>query len=155
VQTLSDADTITDGERLPLSIKDMGACEIYPQTVAHNPNGRFCVVCGDGEYIIYTSMALRNKAYGSALEFVWSTADSNMYATRESATVVKLFKNFKECNTLKTDFAMEAIYGGALLGGCLLGEILRISKLLFHFRRPLRFFALSVRMGNTAFDSSH
>merc|ERR1740128_1201448 len=27
---------IKDGERLPLAIKDMGACEIYPQTVSHN-----------------------------------------------------------------------------------------------------------------------
>ena len=31
---------IKDGERLPLAIKDMGACEIYPQTVSHNSNGR-------------------------------------------------------------------------------------------------------------------
>ena len=37
---------------------------------------RFVVVCGDGEYIIYTAMALRNKAFGSALEFVWA-ADSS------------------------------------------------------------------------------
>ena len=44
----------------------MGSCEIYPQTISHNPNGRFVVVCGDGEYIIYTSMALRNKSFGSA-----------------------------------------------------------------------------------------
>lgn len=65
-----------DGERLALAVKDMGSCDIYPQTIAHNPNGRFVVVCGDGEYIIYTAMALRNKAYGSAHEFVWA-ADSS------------------------------------------------------------------------------
>lgn len=35
----TDAD-IKDGERLSLSVKDMGACEIYPQTIQHNPNGR-------------------------------------------------------------------------------------------------------------------
>ncbi|KAG0715759.1 Coatomer subunit beta' [Chionoecetes opilio] len=29
-----------DGERLPLAVKDLGACDIYPQTIAHNPNGR-------------------------------------------------------------------------------------------------------------------
>jgi len=29
----------------------MGACDIYPQTISHNPNGRFVVVCGDGEYM--------------------------------------------------------------------------------------------------------
>ncbi|ETE71205.1 Coatomer subunit beta' [Ophiophagus hannah] len=41
---------IKDGERLPLAVKDMGSCEIYPQTIQHNPNGRFVVVCGDGIY---------------------------------------------------------------------------------------------------------
>ena len=39
----------------------MGACEVYPQSLLHNCNGHFIVVCGDGEYIIYTSQALRNK----------------------------------------------------------------------------------------------
>ena len=37
---------------------------------------RFVVVCGDGEYIIYTSMALRNKSFGSAQEFVWAADTS-------------------------------------------------------------------------------
>lgn len=97
---------IKDGERLPISVKDMGACEIYPQTIAHNPNGRFVVVCGDGEYIIYTAMALRNKAYGSAQEFVWA-ADSSMYAVRETSALIKIFKNFKEIRTLKPEYGAE------------------------------------------------
>ena len=37
---------------------------------------RFVVVCGDGEYIIYTALAWRNKMFGQALEFVWG-ADAN------------------------------------------------------------------------------
>ncbi|XP_053989207.1 coatomer subunit beta' isoform X1 [Hylaeus anthracinus] len=104
-----------DGERLPLAVKDMGACEIYPQTIQHNPNGRFLVVCGDGEYIIYTSMALRNKAFGQASEFVWA-ADSSQYAVRESTTTVKVFKNFKEKKSFKPDFGADGIFGGFLLG---------------------------------------
>jgi coatomer subunit beta' len=43
------------------------------QSLKHNPNGRFVVVCGDGEYIIYTALAWRNRSFGSALEFVWLT----------------------------------------------------------------------------------
>lgn len=66
----------------------------------------FVVACGDGEYIIYTAMALRNKAFGSALEFVWA-ADSNVYATRESGSTVKIFKNFKEFKTLKPDYSID------------------------------------------------
>lgn len=31
---------ISDGERLALGVKDMGSCEIYPQTIQHSPNGR-------------------------------------------------------------------------------------------------------------------
>lgn len=46
--------------------------------------GRFIVVCGDGEYIIYTSQALRNKSFGSALDFVWSAVGTGDYAIRES-----------------------------------------------------------------------
>ncbi|KAF7654081.1 hypothetical protein LDENG_00074710 [Lucifuga dentata] len=106
---------INDGERLPLGVKDMGSCEIYPQTIQHSPNGRFVVMCGDGEYIIYTAMALRNKSFGSAQEFVWSH-DSSEYAIREGNSMLKIFKNFKEKKTFKPDFGAEGIYGGFLLG---------------------------------------
>lgn len=64
------------------------------------------MVCGDGEYIIYTAMALRNKAFGPALEFVWAL-DSSEYAIRESNFSVKLFKNFKEKKAFKPDFGCE------------------------------------------------
>lgn len=104
-----------DGERLVLPVKNMGAFEIYPQTIQHHPNGRFVVICGDGEYIIYTSMALRNKAFGQASEFVWA-ADSSQYAVREGTTSVKVFKNFKEKKSFKPDFSADSIFGGYLLG---------------------------------------
>ncbi|MFH4978669.1 hypothetical protein AB6A40_005378 [Gnathostoma spinigerum] len=108
------ADQIQDGERLTLSVKDMGSCEIYPQTLSHSPNGRFVVACGDGEYIVYTAMALRNKAYGSGLEFVWS-ADPSEYAVRDSMSSIKIFKNFKEVRSIKPDIVVEGIDGGPLI----------------------------------------
>ncbi|CAI9740725.1 subunit beta' [Octopus vulgaris] len=114
IKTIGDQE-IRDGERLPLAVKDMGSCEVYPQSIQHNPNGRFVVVCGDGEYIIYTAMALRNKSFGPAQEFVWSN-DSAVYAIRESNSLVKISKNFKEQKTFKPDFGAEGIYGGHLLG---------------------------------------
>ena len=67
---------------------------------------RFVCVCGDGEYIIYTAMALRNKSFGSAQEFVWSN-DSSVYAIREGSSMVKIFKNFKELKSFKPDFGCE------------------------------------------------
>ncbi|KAJ2786122.1 Coatomer subunit beta' [Coemansia javaensis] len=110
-----------DGERIALSAKDLGSCEVYPHTLRHSPNGRFVVVCGDGEYIIYTALAWRNKSFGSALEFVWAQ-DSNEYAVRESASAVRLFRGFKEkprpagSALAALGYAAEEIFGGSLLG---------------------------------------
>ena len=79
-------------------------------------NVRFVVVCGDGEYIIYTALAWRNKSFGQALEFVWAQ-DSNEYAIRESTSKIKLFRSFKEKTnvSLRVPFSAEGIFGGNLL----------------------------------------
>lgn len=112
----SDVANIEDGEILPLSQKEFGTCEIFPTTLKHSPNGRFVTVTGDGEYIIYTALAWRNKSYGNALDFVWAL-DSNFFATRESSSSVKIFKNFKEKTSGGIDlvYSADKIFGGALL----------------------------------------
>ncbi|OBT54865.1 hypothetical protein VE04_03765 [Pseudogymnoascus sp. 24MN13] len=110
--------SLKDNEPISLPTKDLGTCEVYPQTLIHSPNGRFVSVCGDGEYIIYTALAWRNKAFGSALDFVWGSKDnSNDYAIRESPTSVKIYKNFVEkAGGLDVGFQAEGLAGGVLLG---------------------------------------
>eukprot|EP00931_Biecheleriopsis_adriatica_P020246 TRINITY_DN13599_c0_g2_i1.p1 TRINITY_DN13599_c0_g2~~TRINITY_DN13599_c0_g2_i1.p1 ORF type:complete len:953 (+),score=217.85 TRINITY_DN13599_c0_g2_i1:80-2938(+) len=110
----ADGSTSREGEKIPLSVKDMGAAEVFPQYVAHHPNGRLFAICGDGEFVIYTAQALRNKSYGPALEFVW--AHSGAYATRDSAGKISIFQDFKESFSFKPPFTVEEIFGGALLG---------------------------------------
>ncbi|KAI3911794.1 hypothetical protein MKW92_045212 [Papaver armeniacum] len=108
---------ITDGERLPLAVKELGSCDLYPQSLKHNPNGRFVVVCGDGEYIIYTALAWRNRSFGSALEFAWST--DGEYAVKESTSRIKIFsKTFQERKSIRPTFSAERIFGGTLLAMC-------------------------------------
>ncbi|KAM1061878.1 hypothetical protein ACFX14_026189 [Malus domestica] len=103
-----------DGERLPLAVKELGTCDLYPQSLKHNPNGRFVVVCGDGEYIIYTALAWRNRSFGSALEFVWST--DGEFAVRETTSRIKVYsKTFQEKKNVRPTFSVEHIYGGVLL----------------------------------------
>ncbi|XP_048005111.1 coatomer subunit beta' isoform X1 [Leguminivora glycinivorella] len=126
LKALPEGTEMKDGERVPVVAKDMGSCEIYPQTIAHNPNGRFVVVCGDGEYIIYTAMALRNKAFGTAQEFVWAF-DSSEYATLENSSTIKVFKNFKERKSFKPEYGAEGIFGGYMLG------VKSISGMAFSF----------------------
>ena len=99
--------------------------EIYFSLTDISKPGRFVVVCGDGEFVIYTALAWRNKvkktlfllhvqqntnlirkflfetkAFGSALEFVWADGTGD-YCVRESSSKIKLFKNFKERHVLR------------------------------------------------------
>lgn len=111
-----------DGQRLALPPKELGSTEVYPSTLQHSPNGRFVTVCGDGEYIIYTALAWRNKAFGSGTSFAWA-GDSNTYAVVEAKTKIKVFKNFKEktgagWSGLKGvgSWVVEGVFGGTLLG---------------------------------------
>jgi coatomer subunit beta' len=105
---------LQDGEKIPLAARELGNCDVYPQKVKHNNNGRFVVVCGDGEYIIYTSQQLRNKAFGSALDFAWSPTGTGDYVVRESISKVTLFKNFKEYKSEKPRVvSAEGLFGGA------------------------------------------
>ncbi|KAK2616333.1 Coatomer subunit beta' [Conoideocrella luteorostrata] len=110
--------SLKDNDPISLPTKDLGTCEVYPQTLIHSPNGRFVAVCGDGEYIIYTALAWRNKAFGSALDFVWgSKENSNDFAIRESAMSVKIYKNFTEkSGGLDVGFQADGLTGGILLG---------------------------------------
>ena len=105
-----------DGEILSLSKKEFGSVEVFPNSLNHSPNGRFVSVTGDDEYIIYTSLAWRNKIYGQALDFVWGQ-DSNYYAIRESKSSIKIFKNFNEKPNGQINLIYEAdkIFGGSLL----------------------------------------
>ena len=72
----------------------------------------------NSEYIIYTALAWRNKAFGQALDFVWASKEnSNDFAIRESATSVKVYKNFVEkTGGLDVGFQADGLTGGVLLG---------------------------------------
>lgn len=107
--------TYVDGEPVPISEKELGAVELFPQNVLHNANGRFVAICGDNEFVIYTSQALRNKSFGTALDFVWSSGGIGDYAVRESTSRVKIFRNFKETSAFKPAVSADGLSGGAML----------------------------------------
>ncbi|KAF8306767.1 coatomer protein [Clavulina sp. PMI_390] len=121
LQTAQDEEVV-DGQRLSPMSKELGAVEVYASTMIHSPNGRFVTVCGDGEYVIYTALAWRNKAFGNGTSFAWA-GDSNTYAVVEGKTKIRVFKNFKEktgagWTGLKGagSWAVSNVFGGVLLG---------------------------------------
>ncbi|KIJ57284.1 hypothetical protein M422DRAFT_57615 [Sphaerobolus stellatus SS14] len=117
LQSLQD-ETTPDGTRIPISTRELGSTEIFASALHHSPNGRFITFVGDGEYIIYTALNLRNKSFGSGSSFAWAN-DSNTYAVLENKTKIKAFKNFKERGGAgfksAGTFAVEGLHGGPLL----------------------------------------
>ncbi|TID19218.1 hypothetical protein CANINC_003788 [Pichia inconspicua] len=116
---------VEDGEILSLPQKEFGSVEVFPNSIVYSPNGRFVAVTGDDEYIIYTSLAWRNKMYGHALDFVWAQ-DSNSYAIRDSSTTIQIYKNFKQKSNGQISLIYEAekIYGGTLLAVKVRGAVM-------------------------------
>ncbi|EGV64577.1 Coatomer subunit beta' [Yamadazyma tenuis] len=117
---------LKDGDSLSLQQRELGTIEIYPQSLAHSPNGRYVAVVGDGEYIIYTALAWRSKTYGKALELAWNSHDftnNSTFAIREGPLSVKIFKNFQEEFSLSLIYQADKIFPGYLLGvksdGCI------------------------------------
>lgn len=112
-------DETPEGQRIPLSVRELGTTEIFATSLQHSPNGRFITVVGDGEYIIYTALACRNKAFGSGSSFIWAT-DSDTYAVLEGRTKVRVYKSFKEGSRPAMKGAgswpVEDLHVGPLLG---------------------------------------
>eukprot|EP01121_Diplochlamys_sp_Union-15-3_P002556 TRINITY_DN1226_c0_g1_i1.p1 TRINITY_DN1226_c0_g1~~TRINITY_DN1226_c0_g1_i1.p1 ORF type:complete len:1025 (-),score=223.71 TRINITY_DN1226_c0_g1_i1:90-3164(-) len=110
-------ENVPDGERLALVPKDLGTCDVFPQRLEHGSKGRFVVAYGDGEFIIYTAVAWRNKTYGSAVEFVWSNLNNKgEYAVRDNAGNIRVYNNFTERHSFRPNFSVDGIFGGTLLG---------------------------------------
>ncbi|TFK33271.1 coatomer protein [Crucibulum laeve] len=115
----AEDESITDGSRIPLSVKEIGTTEIFATSLVHSPNGRFVTALGDGEYITYTALAWRNKAFGNGISLAWAP-DSNTYAVLESRTKLRVYKNFRERTGAGMkgagSWAMDSLHGGTLLG---------------------------------------
>lgn len=118
VKGMVAATDTADGEILTLPTRELGSVEVFPQTLTHNSNGRFIAVCGDGEYIIYTSQQLRNKSFGVGLEFAWSPTGTGDYVVRETTSSLVLYKNFKALpkSLSPRSFIPEQLFGGACVG---------------------------------------
>ncbi|OSC97980.1 coatomer beta [Trametes coccinea BRFM310] len=117
LQTVQE-DSLVDGNRIPLSIKELGTTEVFATSLIHSPNGRFVTVVGDGEYIVYTALAWRNKAFGNGNSFAWAS-DSNTYAVLEGKMKLRVYKNFRERTGAGMkgagSWVVDGIHGGTLL----------------------------------------
>lgn len=106
-----------EGVHTKLQTKELGSVDIYPQVLKHSPNGRNVAVVGDGEFVIYTALAWRNKAFGNCKSFAWGT-DSNTYCLVTLQGEVQIFKDFQQVTDFPTfeEHNIVKCFDGPLLG---------------------------------------
>jgi coatomer subunit beta' len=64
----------------------------------------------------YTAQTLRNKTYGPAMDFVWSSVGTGDYCIKESSSKIKTFKNFKDGVSIKPRHcSAEQLFGGPVI----------------------------------------
>lgn len=112
-----DDDGTEEGEHTKLQTKELGAVDIYPQSLKHSPNGRNVAVVGDGEFVIYTALAWRNKAFGNCKSFAWGL-DSNSYCLVTLDGGIEIYKDFKKLPDFPTfeEYSIVRCFEGPLLG---------------------------------------
>nr|CAD7393773.1 unnamed protein product [Timema cristinae] len=101
LKAMNEGAEIKDGERLPLAVKDMGSCDIYPQTIAHNPNGRS--VTGLAFYdwellelVRRIEIQPRHVFWSESGELVCLATDDSYYILRYDSSIVARAQDTKE-----------------------------------------------------------
>ncbi len=57
---MTQTEHLKDGERVSEFAKDLGNVELFPQSVKFNFNGQLFAICGESDYVIYTSRGFKN-----------------------------------------------------------------------------------------------
>jgi coatomer subunit beta' len=108
-------DELKDESPISLQKKELGLSDVYPLSVKHNPNGLHFMITDQNEFIIYKSQTFNNIAFGTGSHFVW--AYNGGYAVKKDTSTVTLFdSNHQEVTSIKTEYPVEDLFGGPLLG---------------------------------------
>jgi hypothetical protein len=71
-------DSLKDGERISMPTKELGSCEIYPQTLQHSPNGRYCMIIDKrGDASLFSSFSVAEDLKKTPLDLLSSVVMVN------------------------------------------------------------------------------
>eukprot|EP00758_Cryptobia_borreli_P007710 Tbor_TRINITY_DN5324_c2_g2::TRINITY_DN5324_c2_g2_i5::g.3929::m.3929/K17302/COPB2, SEC27; coatomer subunit beta' len=105
---------IVDGEVIRLSCKELGNTESTP--VAMHTSGQYVAIVSDYEFTIYSALAWRPKAFFQNCAGFAFGPTSSTYAVIENGDTIKVFKDFKQLDTINIGEAADKLFAGPLLG---------------------------------------
>lgn len=105
-----------DGEPLQVTSKELGILESNsPQHILHGPGGQNIALLDSGNFSIVSTLALRQKAHGTALSFAWGSENGSFAVLRDSMNVT-IYKSLKPlANSIRVP-SSDKLFPGPLLG---------------------------------------
>ena len=115
-----------DAEVIPLTPKELGTSDVFPQNLQHSPDGRLVAVWGDGEYVIYSTIGWRNRAFGRGVEIAWAAPGGDVFAARETSgrVMINRVSSHDHGIPLQGVTDCDRVFGGPLLGVSTAGSTL-------------------------------
>lgn len=80
-------------QEVHLQPKDLGAVEIQPTLLRHSIDGKYVAVVGDGDVIVYTSLAWRNRHFTAGEDCAWGP--DNLFAVLDASGNINMMQDFK------------------------------------------------------------
>ena len=107
-----------DSEIIPLTPKELGTSDVFPQNLQHSPDGRLVAVWGDGEYVIYSTIGWRNRAFGRGTEIAWAAPGGDVFGIRDvnGRVIINRVSAHDQGVPVPGVMDCDKIFGGPLLG---------------------------------------
>lgn len=109
-----------DGERLSAQPKEMGTSESPIRMVRHDPAGRFvAALLSSDEWVVYTAIAWRSKAFGQGSYFAWGPESGTFAAAKSVGSAqISVYRNFEDdaASAFRSPVGIEQLFSGPLLG---------------------------------------
>lgn len=107
VDTVADEDEEATQE-VHLQPKDLSAVEMQPTQLRHSIDGKYVAVVGDGDVIVYTSLAWRNRHFTAGEDCAWGP--DNLFAVLDASGNINMMQDFKHRYSISGD-GVRRIYG--------------------------------------------
>lgn len=104
---------MADGEKVPISTKELGTAEIYPTYLRHSPNSHHFGLCNRREFTVIKTSSFKTVVSGSGTNLVWNNDTDFAVLDNE---VITLYHNFEKYDSIKVPLTPQKIFEGHLLG---------------------------------------
>lgn len=118
---IKNLSNVIDGNELDLVYKDVLSLENMLSKLIYSFNSKFFCTLSGGDYVIYTALGFRNKAFGKCLDFAWSLG--NKFAILTPNRSIEIFPSPDNSTAEVDGYGLIKTFAKKLWGGQLISTL--------------------------------